>query len=149
MVVKGKKGQMGWVIGIIAIIFVGIIILALGFDVVDANHLGVMNRFGVIKGVMQPGMKWTGLFTQVYQYNLRTRPVVIELAGKDSSATKDGQSIYATIKINWRIKPESVMDLYKNVGRDEAIYDVLNIEGRIKHGFQTVTVQYEDGLDII
>jgi len=146
---KGKKAQGGILVGVIAIIVVIVLVLLLGFDVVDANHLGVMNKFGVIKGIQQPGMQWTGLFTQVYQYNLRTRPVVIELAGKDSAATSDGQSIYATIKINWRIKSDSVMELYKNVGKDVQVYEVLNIEGRIKHGFKTVTVQYEDGLDII
>ena len=41
---------------VVIIIFLAIFIPLAGLDIVDANHLGVMNRFGVIKGVMQSGI---------------------------------------------------------------------------------------------
>lgn len=146
-----NKGQVGLTLGVAAVVvfFIALFVLIAGFDTVDASHLGVMNRFGEIKGVMHPGMMWTGLFVHVYQYDLRTRPVAIELTGADSAATKDGQSVFASIKINWKIKPDSVQRIYENVGTDNQIYDILNIEGRIKHSFKSVTVKYKDGLEII
>jgi hypothetical protein len=64
---KNKRAPAGIGITAFAITFLALLILTLGFDTVDASHLGVMNRFGVILGVMQPGMRWTKPPTQAAQ----------------------------------------------------------------------------------
>jgi regulator of protease activity HflC (stomatin/prohibitin superfamily) len=147
---KGQDGAITTILIAVVVVILGVIMFAVGFDQVDASHLGVMNQFGNIKGVMQPGMQWTGLFTSVYEYDLRTRPVTIQLTTADSAVTKDGQTIMATIQVNWKLKPNSTEALYRHVGPDDGnnIYNTLNIEGRIKHGFKSVTAKYNSGLDI-
>lgn len=142
-----KKGQAGMAIVIFLVIvtFVGFIALALGFDAVDASHEGVMVQFGQIKGIMDPGMGWTGLFTHVEQYDLRTRKAVIDLKSDNSAVDKTGQAVYATIAVNYRIKPnrDVVKDLYAKIGPDDVISDRLNIEALIIEGFKQAVVKYE------
>lgn len=151
---KNKKGQ-SFDLGITAIIVIllllGIfIILMLGFDIVEPSHLGVMVRFGEIKGVMQNGFRWTGLFTTVHKYDLRTRKVVLELVGGNSAVDKTGQYISATINVNYRVKrdKETILKLYTNIGRDDDISDRMNINAIIREGFKQATVKY-DALEII
>jgi len=141
-----KKGQAElWMVVLIAIVMIVVVIGFLGFDIVDASHIGVKNRFGEIKGTMQPGLGWTGLATNVYQYNLRVRKMTISMSdGITSSVDKDGQSVFANIEINYRLKPDSVVKAYENVGRDRngELEDILNIEGIIKEGFKQATSEY-------
>lgn len=146
-----KKGQevMWGVIAIavaIGILFVGIA----GFDRVDANHLGVKVRLGEIKGTMDPGLEWTGVFTNVHQYDMRIRKEKVDMLTEGSSATdEDGQMVFGSVSVNYKLKggrtnkntvPQS---LYENVGKDKDISNVLNIVPIIKEGFKQATVQYE------
>jgi regulator of protease activity HflC (stomatin/prohibitin superfamily) len=142
---KAQNGAAAAGVVMLILFFGGIIVLFMGIDTVDANHLGVMVRLGQIKGVQEPGMKWTGMFTSVYQYDLRTRKETIDLSGANSAVDKTGQAVYATININYRVKPtkDTVTNLYKNVGRDADIADRLNIIPIVREGFKQATVQYE------
>jgi regulator of protease activity HflC (stomatin/prohibitin superfamily) len=143
---KLKKGQSvvaGIVIISLIVVIIGtIIILAMGFDTVDASHRGIMIEFGKTKGTMEPGIKWTGLFTDTIQYSLRTRKLHVDMLGQDSAVDKDGQSVYASIDINYRLKYDAVEKVYQNIGRDNNLEEILNIQGIIKEGFKTTTSQY-------
>jgi regulator of protease activity HflC (stomatin/prohibitin superfamily) len=135
-------------VGILAsiiLVVIAIIVLAMGFDKVDANHLGVKVKLGEVTGVQHAGIQWTGLFTDVKQYDLRLRKATIVLEGTDSAPDKKGQSVYARIDVNYRIKPteETVISLWQNVGEDGVIADRLNIEPLITESFKQATVQYE------
>ena len=144
-----EKGLWVLPVGLIiigALFFVGIT----GFDLVPANHLGVKERMGVIKGAMEPGYAWTGLFTSVHDYDLRTRKDVIELQGAQGAVDNTGQAVYATININYRIKPthDTVINLFTKVGRDRVISDRLNIDAIVREGFKQATAKYE-AMDIL
>ena len=91
---------MSIIIAAVIILFVVVIaVLAIGFDTVDASHIGVKNRFGVIQGTMQPGMAWTGLFVHVEQYDLRMQKMTVEmLEGAKTAVDIDGQTIKARIE---------------------------------------------------
>jgi len=149
---KGKKGQGLEIIGalLVVVFVVGVIVAMLGFDTVDANHLGVKVKLGEMKGVMEPGLKWTGLFTSVYQYDLRLRKSKVELQGGASAVDKTGQAIFATINVNYRVKPAhiTIIKLFTNVGLDSVIADRLNIDAIIREGFKQATVKY-DALEIL
>jgi len=134
---KGIASTVGVIVGII--IFIAMAVALAGFDVVDASHVGVKNRFGVILGTMQPGMQWTGLFTQVEQYDLRVRKMTIDMAGEQSAVDKDGQSIFATIQINYRLKPDNVENAYKRIGPDPILAEILNLDGIVREGFKDTT----------
>src|SRR6056297_2737239 len=138
---ENKKGQAFAVIFVIVII-VGIIVGFMGFDRVDASHRGVKVKLGKITGTMNPGLEWTGLFTDVHQYDLRTRSMTIDMKGAQGAVDRDGQSVYSTIEINYKLKPDSVQDAYSYIGHDDQLSGVLRIEGRVKEGFKTITSEY-------
>lgn len=138
---KSRKGQAGFAITgfiIVVLLFIGLA----GFDTVDASHKGVKVRLGKIIGTMNPGMEWTGLFTAVHQYDLRVRKMTVEMNGAQSAVDRDGQSVYATIEINYKLNPVNVEKAYAEIGRDKEIADILRLEGIVKEGFKTVTSQY-------
>lgn len=140
------------VIGVLAImVFVVALFVGLsGFDKVEANHLGVKVRLGEVIGHMDAGMQWTGMFVQVHQYDLRLRKEVIDLTGGNSAVDKTGQAVFATINVNYRVKPkpDTIIKLYTNVGKDNVIADRLNLEAIIREGFKQATVKY-DALEIL
>ena len=137
---QSKKGQVGIILGVVFLIIV--FILFLGFDTVDANHKGVMVELGKYKGEMNSGIQWTGLFTTTYQYDLRLRKTSVEMIGENGAVDKDGQSVYATIEVIYRLNSENVADAYTNVGTDNMLANTLNVDGLIKEGFKTVTSEY-------
>lgn len=144
---KNKKSQDGLIAGgivLFMVVIVGIIIvLFMGFDTVDASHIGVKNRFGEIIGTMNPGMQWTGLFVHVEQYDLRTRKMVVEMLNAEQTAIdRDGQTIKARIMINYRFQPNASIQAYSRVGLDIDLENILNLDGIVREGFKTATSQY-------
>jgi len=148
---KGQDALVSVIIGLFIMLVVGgVLVMLLGFDKVEANKLGVQVRYGQIIGVQEPSLKWTGLFTQVYQYDMRVRQAEIEMSGSNSAVDKTGQYISATINVNYRLKrdPETVIKLYSNIGTDPYIADVLNIDAIIKEGMKQTTSKF-DAMEIL
>ena len=131
-------------IAFIVVVAVALFVGLAGFDTVDASHKGVKVRFGKIIGTMDPGMAWTGLFTDVNQYSLRTRKVEVTMEGAEGAVDKDGQSVYGRIEVNYRLKGDNVENAYRNIGKDKSglLENVLNVDGIIREGFKTTTSQY-------
>jgi regulator of protease activity HflC (stomatin/prohibitin superfamily) len=142
---KGNKGQFEIGAALIVLVIATIFVLFIGFDSVDASHLGVMVRLGQITGTMEPGIRWTGMLTHVYEYDMRIRKVQVDMLGDQSATDKGGQAVFGSISVNYRLKGDKdvVQRLYANVGRDDIIADRLNIEPIIREGFKQATVQYE------
>ena len=142
-----KKAQNMPIMGtvFIFVFIIGIFVCTAGFDQVDANHRGVMVKFGQVQGVMDAGIRWTGVFTKTHEYDLRIRQVKVEMLGKESATDNTGQRIDGAVAVNYRLKADTqvVSELYKNVGSDSVIAQRLNIEPIIKEGFKQATVQYE------
>jgi prohibitin 2 len=143
-----KKGQSGsdvfWGVFIVVCVL-ALVISILGFDQVDASHLGVMVKLGEIKGTMEPGLRWTGVFTHTYEYDMRLRKMTVQLLGEQSATDSTGQAVYGEVSINYMLKQNKdlVQHLYENVGRDEELASKLLIEQKIREGFKQATVQYE------
>ena len=152
---KNSKGQSAPAIAMfgslfVILVFVGFIAILVGVDTVPASHYGVMEQFGKIKGVQEPGMKWTGIFTSVEKYDLRTNKVVVNLQGEECAVDKTGQSVYAIVNVNYRIKKstDTVRALYEEVGKSDVVADKLNLNAIIAEGFKQATVRY-DALEIL
>ena len=144
---KTRSGQalpvfMG-LFGVTVMIF--FIAIILGVDTVEASHLGVAEKFGEIQFVQQPGIRWTGLFTRVHSYDMRTRKVIVTLDESNSAVDKTGQAVYAVINVNYKIKhsPETVQQLYSEVGLSDIVADTLNLDAIIAEAFKQTTVSYE------
>lgn len=139
-----RKGQSGVTITVIfvVIVIIGFLLMVLGFDTVPANNLGVMVAWGDVRGIMHPGTQWTGFSTTVENYDLRMRQMTVQMQGDGAAVDKDGQSVFATIDINYRLNPDNVLDAYRKIGVDADLAKILNIDGIIKEGFKTVTSKY-------
>lgn len=143
-----SKGQARTVafLAFVIIVFGGFILLVMGFDKVEANHMGVKVRLGEITGTMNPGLEWTGILTSTKQYDMRIRQAKVDMLTEQNSATdKTGQIIFGSVSVNYRLKREAevVKGLWSNVGIDRAIARTLNIKPIIKEGFKQATVTYE------
>lgn len=125
-----------------------LIIVALGYvlcvDGVDASHRGVAVYLGEIKETLPPGLHFTGPLVKVYQYDLRIRTMTVDMQGNQGAVDKDGQNVFATIEVNYRLNadPEQIASAYEKVGIDKQLADTLRIEGIVKEGFKTVTSEY-------
>lgn len=138
-----KKGNTDIMVGIFVIFaLIGGFIGIMGFDSVDASHKGVRVKFGEITGTMDAGMEWTGVFTDIFQYDLRIRTMTVDMLGNQGAVDKDGQSVFATIEINYKLNPLNVERAYSEIGRDDVLAETLRIKGVVKEGFKTVTSQY-------
>ena len=138
---KKGSGEIAAIFGVVIFIIIAVA-ATVGFDSVDASHKGVKVRLGKITGTMEPGMQWTGLLTDVYQYDLRVRKMTVDMTGIQGAVDKDGQSVYATIEINYKLNPLNVDRAYAEIGTDTYLADTLRLEGIVKEGFKTVTSKY-------
>lgn len=152
---KKSKGQSAPTVAVFGMLFVALVVIGfvailVGVDTVPASHYGVMEQFGKIKGVQEPGIKWTGPFTSVEKYDLRTTKVIVDLQGENCAVDKTGQSVYATVNVNYRIKKstEIVRALYEEVGKSDVVADKMNLNAIIAEGFKQATVRY-DALEIL
>lgn len=131
-------------IGGIALLLIIVLVLFLGFDKVDADKVGVMDRFGVVLGPMSSGLKWTGFFVGVTSY-----PLTIQKISLDRIEAVDigGQAVFASIAVNYRIKnPQVTLEMYQKVattGNMRTIEDILAMNEKIEESFKQVSVQYE------
>lgn len=131
-------------IGAIALVVIGIIVLFLGFDKVDADKVGVMDRFGVVLGTMPSGLRWTGLFVGVTEY-----PLTVQKMSLDRIEAVDigGQAVFASMAVNYRIKnPEVPLEMYQKVattGDMRIVEDILAMYEKVEEAFKQVSVQYE------
>jgi regulator of protease activity HflC (stomatin/prohibitin superfamily) len=140
-----KKGNElvvgGVVLFLLALVVTGVVLLT-GFDTVEAGSKGVLVTFGELQGTMEPGMKWTGPFTDVVTYDMKTRKMTVLMSGTHSAVDKDGQSVEAIIDINYKVNPANLEQVYSKVGLSEDIASRLNLDGIIREGFKTVTAEY-------
>lgn len=144
---KGQDSGMGALIGgiilFVAILIGGLIIMNLGFDTVEANQIGVMKQFGQVKGIMQPGMRWTGLFTDVVLYSTALRKTEMQFSGDQSAWDRNKRNIYLDVSVNWKIKPENVDQLYRQVPHDADVESMLNVQNIIAESVKQVTPKYD------
>lgn len=110
-------GKMVW--GTLVLLVVIFLVLSLfdGWVIVRAGSRGVVTHAGRVTGeVLDPGphMKWP-LYTGVKKFNCRVMAAQVE-AG---SASKDLQTIAASIVVNWHPDPTKVMDIFNDVGDED------------------------------
>lgn len=125
-----------WVLGISAII-VFILLLALSpFTIIGAGQRGVVVRFGHVSDkVLSEGFHIIHPLDNVQEFSVQT----IKYETTAGAASKDLQSVTATIAVNYNLLSDSVDDLYKNVKGD---YEANILSPAILDSVKAVTAQY-------
>lgn len=100
-----------------ALAAVGFMILLLlsPFCIVNAGHRGVVTNFGVVKEqVLDEGFHWVNPFDSVKEISVQRTKV----EANASAASKDLQTVTASVAVSYRLEPAFVRDLYQNVKGD-------------------------------
>lgn len=92
---------------------IGAIFLFSSFYTVDEGYIGVVKRLGEVKDQVTPGLHFkVPLIDEIIHLEIRTKKNVETMP----VATKEQMRADATISVNWTVKKEAVLDLYKQYG---------------------------------
>lgn len=114
-----------------------IILLFFSFASIGPGHTGVVTKFGAVsENVLQEGLHFKiPLVTKIIAIDNRVARVDVE-AG---SASKDLQTITATISVNYRVDRNSSAKIYKNVGKK---YEDVVVRPAIQECVKSTTAKY-------
>lgn len=129
------KGLIAALVGVPVIIIAAVIGLK-SFTIVPAGHVGVVTQFGQVKEfTYDEGLHIKSPITTVHKFSVQTSKVEAEA----SAASKDLQTVAASIAVNYRLKAETIADQYRNV---KGSYEVTIAAPAIQEVVKSVTAQY-------
>lgn len=106
------------------------------FTLINAGHRGVVTSFGKVKDtVLGEGFHFISPVDSVKEYDVRTQKVETQA----SAASKDLQSVEATIALNFHVNPDTVMSLYQET---KGSYETTLIAPAIQEAVKASTAQY-------
>lgn len=104
--------------------------------VVEAGFRGVVVQFGAVKPyVFEPGFHLKVPTQAVIPYDVRVQKKEAQV----DAASRDLQSVMATVAVNYYPDPRRVNDLHRQVGPD---YVVQVIDPRVQEAVKAVTARY-------
>lgn len=125
----------------LAIALVAVALLAGGyllfsFTSVDAGHRGVQTRFGKVQEEVLPeGLHFVGFFTGVHEMSVQTEKMQLDA----DAASKDLQSVKATIALNYHLDPGFVKETYQQLTEG---YAERVISPAIEESVKAVTAKF-------
>lgn len=97
----------------LAIPVIGVIFRFSSVYTIDEGYMGVVKRLGEVTGQVSPGLHFKAPFIdEIIHLEIRTKKNVETMP----VATKEQMRADATISVNWTVKKEAVLDLYKQYG---------------------------------
>lgn len=124
--------------GITFIAAVIVLIMVFGsWGTINAGHRGVVTRMGAVTGEI----KGEGFYTKtpwmesVLEMDVRTQKEQIETEG----ASKDLQSVHATVALNLSVEPSKCAQIYQTIGRD---YLDKVVAPAMQEGIKAILAQY-------
>jgi len=112
------------------------VIGAKSFTVISAGHVGVVTQFGKVQDqTLDEGLHLKSPLSQVRKFSVQTSKVETSAA----AASKDLQTVAATIAVNYRLKADTVADLYQNV---RGGFELTLAAPAIQEVVKSVTAQY-------
>ena len=118
------------------LVAIALFIVAWPFAIVDAGERGVVTRLGAFSRDIDPGINWvTPIIESATIFEVRTQKEQTEA----SAASKDLQTVNATVAVNYNLDPEKVGELYVNLGTD---YKSRIIDPAVQEVVKAVTARY-------
>lgn len=125
----------GWLVGgLIAIILV---IALIPFGMIPAGSRGVMLRFGAVTGrVVSEGLYFRlPIAESVAVMDVRLQKEQVEA----TAASKDLQSVQSVVAVNFHIKPDMVVQMYRDVGPE---YKARLIDPALQEAVKATTAKF-------
>lgn len=133
--IKNKK-TLSTIIRIITLVLALIIFISNVMVVVQAGKVGVITRFGAVQRVISPGLQLKTPFVESVK-------VVDTRVQKDQvdaeAASKDLQTVKASVALNYRLQAAKVGDLYQAVGLE---YKERIIDPAIQEAVKASTARF-------
>lgn len=125
----------GWVIG--AFVAVILVFALIPFGMIPAGSRGVMLRFGAVTGrVVSEGLYFRlPLVESVAVMDVRLQKEQVEA----TAASKDLQSVQSTVAANFHIKPDLVVQMYRDVGPE---YKIRLIDPALQEAVKATTAKF-------
>ncbi|WP_336769599.1 prohibitin family protein [Bacillus bombysepticus] len=134
---KGKRKIFGMILGL------GIAITAFSsFTIIPAGHTGVVVQLGKV----QPKVFKEGLHLKIpfIQDIVKMETRVMKMEEDQAASTKDMQTVRTHVAVNYRLNPDTVNKVYKDIGLD---YVNRIIDPAVSEALKAVTAEYQsDGL---
>lgn len=127
-------GGIGFMITLILI--VGSTLFA-SFHTVQAGHVGVVYEFGGITGQTGDGPVWIAPWKNIKAADTRVQKVTFE---EIAAASRETQDVTYQVTLNYRVSPDAVQGLFRNVGVN--YFDIL-VPSRLQQILKDESVQYE------
>lgn len=132
---KDFIGAIAVILGI-PLLFILLIIGVKSFSIIPAGHIGVVTQFGKVQDfTFDEGLHIKSPLTTVHKFSVQTSKVEAEA----SAASKDLQTVAAAIAVNYRLKADTVDEMYRNV---KGGYEVTIVAPAIQEVVKSVTAQY-------
>lgn len=123
-----------WASGVIVVI--ALMFILSPFTIVGAGERGVVTRVGAYSRTLEPGLQWlTPIAEDVTKFDVRTQKEQTEA----SAASKDLQTVAATIAVNYNINPDKVGDLFVRIGSE---YKARVIDPAVQEVVKASTAKY-------
>ncbi|NWF78883.1 MAG: prohibitin family protein [Chloroflexi bacterium] len=104
--------------------------------VVDAGTRGVVKTFGEVTGIFDEGLHFRAPFvTTVVPVDVKTQRLISE----SSAASRDLQIVTTQVVLNYRVDPEQVGTLVREIGTD---YEAKIIDPAIQESVKAATAQF-------
>lgn len=131
---KATLALIKWGVTIVGIIFLFVILNPL--VIVGAGQRGVVLQFGKVSRTMDEGLSFRTPFVEkVVVMDVKTQ----KHEAKANSASKDLQTINATVAVNYSLNPAFVGDIYKTIGKN---YEITVIDPAIQESIKAATAQF-------
>lgn len=105
-------------------------------SIIRAGSRGVVLQFGKVVRTMDEGLNFRTPFVEsVVSMDVKTQ----KHEAKANAASKDLQTINATVAVNYSINPAFVGDIYKTIGRD---YETKVIDPAVQESVKASTAQF-------
>lgn len=130
---KKVKNLVIWIV----VALIAIILISQSFVIVEAGHTGVVTTFGEVSAdVLTEGLHAKIPFVQkVIIIDNRVLKTDVE----STSASKDLQTIYAVVSLNYRVRNDQSANIYKNVGVN---FDNVIVKPAVQECVKSITAKF-------
>ena len=116
--------------------FIVFVVAVKSFTIIPAGHIGVVTQFGKVQEfTYDEGLHLKSPITTVHPFSVQTSKVEAEAL----AASKDLQTVTASIAVNYHLKTETIADQYRNV---KGSYEATLAAPAIQEVVKSVTAQY-------
>jgi regulator of protease activity HflC (stomatin/prohibitin superfamily) len=136
MSTKGGRTIVGSIFLIILVSLVGIALLFMSINRVDAGYVGVITRWGAVNRVVYPGISWKIPIAEgIRKMDVRTQKDQVDA----TAASKNLQTVTSTIAVNYHLDGQYAAAVYQSVGMN---YQDVLIAPAVQNIFKATTAMF-------